>query len=150
MKTIQKTVYVAEDGKEFTSDKACSDHEKFLIEQEKRLQNLKIYTVNYSFEATEGRGYYRRVHIITDKEYEVVLQYCYNTFGPPLKPWYGSHYYKSWIINESTGLSVKEALKQQGLRVSQFLSSDATIEVVLLSTSDIEYPEVPAAIMPKY
>lgn len=50
-KTIQKTVYVAKDGKEFLDKEECEKYEKEFLDK------VKYFAIEYNFDMTEGRGF---------------------------------------------------------------------------------------------
>lgn len=56
-KTIQKTVYIAKDGKEFLDKKKCEKYEKEF------LNKIKYFSIYYNFDYTEGRGFQSVVHV---------------------------------------------------------------------------------------
>lgn len=57
---IKKTVYVANDGKEFFDKEECLKYEKFLDEV---LSNIKYFSIYCSPDLTEnGRIYEREIH----------------------------------------------------------------------------------------
>lgn len=56
-KTIQKTVYVAKDGKEFLDKKECRKYENEFLDK------IKYYSIYYNFDYTEGRGFQSVAHV---------------------------------------------------------------------------------------
>lgn len=56
-KTIQKTVYIAQDGKEFLNKKECEKYEK------EYLDKIKFFSICYNFDYNEGRGFQSIVHV---------------------------------------------------------------------------------------
>lgn len=56
-KTIQKTVYIAQDGKEFLNKKECEKYEK------EYLDKIKFFSIYYNFDYNEGRGFQSIVHV---------------------------------------------------------------------------------------
>ena len=56
-KTIQKTVYIAKDGKEFLDKKECEKYEFEILEK------IKYFQVYYNFDLNEGRGFQSVCHI---------------------------------------------------------------------------------------
>lgn len=53
MKTKNSTIYIAEDGKEFTDEKSCLDYEKKFNEE---LAKATYWHVVHGPDLTEGRG----------------------------------------------------------------------------------------------
>lgn len=56
-KTIQKTVYIAKDGKEFLDKKECEKYEKEFLDK------IKYFSIYYNFDYNEGRGFQSVVHV---------------------------------------------------------------------------------------
>lgn len=56
-KTIQKTVYIAKDGKEFLDKKECEKYEKEFLDK------IKYFSIYYNFDYNEGRGFQSIVHV---------------------------------------------------------------------------------------
>lgn len=57
-KTIQKTVYIAQDGKEFLNKKKeCEKYEK------EYLDKIKFFSIYYNFDYSEGRGFQSVAHV---------------------------------------------------------------------------------------
>ena len=56
-KTIQKTVYIAKDGKEFLDKESCRKYE------EEFLDKIKYFSIYYNFDYTEGRGFESIIHV---------------------------------------------------------------------------------------
>lgn len=56
-KTIQKTVYIAKDGKEFLNKKECEKYE------DEFLDKIKYFSIYYNFDYNEGRGFQSIVHV---------------------------------------------------------------------------------------
>lgn len=56
-KTIQKTVYIAQDGKEFLNKKECEKYEK------EYLDKIKFFSIYYNFDYNEGRGFQSIAHV---------------------------------------------------------------------------------------
>lgn len=56
-KTIQKTVYLAKDGKEFLNKEECRKYE------EEFLDKVSYFAISYNFDLTEGRGFQSLVYV---------------------------------------------------------------------------------------
>lgn len=142
MKTETREVFVSEDGKVFDDDKACQDHEREIIAQRKRLDNLQVYLVTSAFDGTEGRGYYRRTYIVTDVSYAAVLQYCFDQFGQPLQPWYGDGHYEEWHIRKCD-ITAEEAITKAQERHFGVGDYPAKVNLVFLSNAGIDHKDLP-------
>lgn len=147
MKTIQKTVYVAEDLSEFTKLEDCQKHEAALVAKEKLLNDLKLYRVAWAFEATEGRGYFNITNIITDFEFNSpeILNYCIGRYGQPLRCWYGKNYYAEWKLDKvESDISdhIKSALKNNGAFRKNSSLSGGKIDTVFISKKEAPTDEL--------
>lgn len=147
MKAEKREVFISDDGKVFDTVDACQAHEREIAANAKRLENLKGYIVRSSFDATEGRGYYKTTYILTDASFSVVLEYCLDRFGRPLSAWYGNGFYEQWIISPSDK-SADELLKQSKGSQSGVGLSSGVADVVFLSSKTIDHPEIPAPVYP--
>ena len=56
-KIIQKTVYLAKDGKEFLNKEECRKYE------EEFLNKVSYFAISYNFDLTEGRGFQSLVYV---------------------------------------------------------------------------------------
>lgn len=75
MKEKQTITYISEDGKEFISKKECEAHEK-------KLASMQLWSVTYSPDCCEGRGYHKRTYIRTEEAHQNgVMDFCYRKFG---------------------------------------------------------------------
>lgn len=110
MKAVNKnvTLYIADDGKEFQSEKECQEYELAKVQMVKLLNDSELYQVSYAFEATEGRGYQRQLYIlISGGQFtwpglkDVMLGYLFKRFGNPLQAWYGDGFYSNWSVNKA-------------------------------------------------
>jgi len=144
MKTVTKNVYVADDGKEFTTEAECLSHERAKRTLAQRLRLLKVYSISHGFDATEGKGYFAKTFIISDAKFQVVLQYCFDKFGPILRPWYGDSFFEEWIISESS-LSAAQALQEQG-KVPHY--AHRPTEVIVVSSNDFTESDLPTSEFP--
>ncbi len=150
MKKQSREVWISDDNKVFETEAACAKHEQDVRDREKRIENLKCYKVSHSFDATEGRGYYGSTLIVTDQSYPVVLQYCLEKFGKPLQEWYNKSYYEAWLIYQSPN-SAKDALKNQEVSKSPFgYNSNYKNFTVFISNKEIDFPDLPKPVMPKW
>lgn len=142
MKTEKREVYVSDDGQVFDNADACQAHERKIIAQQKRIEGLKVYFVTSGFDGTEGRGYSRRTYIITDATFTSVLHYCFDRFGVPLRPWYGTSCYEEWHIRETdfTATAALEKAKDRHYGVGDYA---AKVDVIFLSDKDIDHDELP-------
>ena len=140
MRTETREVYISDDDKVFDNLNACQDHERQIIENKRRIINLRVYVVSSSFDTTEGRKYFNTTYIITDANYAVVLEYCFDTFGSPLSKWYNNSYYENWIIHQAP-MNADEALSR-----AEKNRSDCT--VVFISDAPIDHPQLPKPIFP--
>lgn len=147
MKTEKRDVFVADDGKVFETAEACQAHELAVAELAKRIERLRVYSVSSNFDGTEGRGYHARTYIITDASYPVVLDYCFDRYGKPLSGWYGDGFYEAWLINQSP-LTADEALKKAKDRHFGVGDTSAKVDVVFLSSTDIDHSGLPPRSFP--
>ena len=73
-KTIEKTVYIAKDGKEFFDKEKCKKYEKEVLDK------IQYYSIFYNFDYTEGRGFQSLVHVaVIPSRYdnaEVIAEKC--------------------------------------------------------------------------
>lgn len=77
MKEIKSTIYITDDGKEFTNKKEAMEHES-------RLNNVKYFVVRYSPDLTEGRGLQKAGLVMVHAKgshREFVEHWCYQNFG---------------------------------------------------------------------
>lgn len=56
-KTIQKTVYIAKDNKEFLDKEECEKYEKEFLDR------IKYFSIYYNFDYNEGRGFQSVAHV---------------------------------------------------------------------------------------
>ena len=56
-KTIQKTVYIAKDGKEFLDKEKCEKYETDILDK------MEFFAIEYNFDLTEGRGFRSVVNV---------------------------------------------------------------------------------------
>lgn len=147
MKVEKREVFVAEDGKVFDTMDACQTHEREIAKYKQRLENLIVYIVNSSFDATEGRGYYATTYIITDASYAVVLEYCLDRFGRPLSSWYGDGFYEQWLIRKDERKAI-DILKLAKTSHSGVGSNTGRVDTVFISTKVIDHPDMPAPVHP--
>jgi hypothetical protein len=105
MKTKKSTIYVAEDGKEFTILRDCELHEAMLKEEEK---TTSYWRVVYKPDLTEGRGFYGLMYVKISKiapheDPKVWLaDYCFRTIGRPIAFIQGCSSINNWEIQQST------------------------------------------------
>jgi len=84
MKTEVKTqtIYISDDGKEFTTEKECLAYEKATLS---RLKNISYFTVRHGPDLTEGRGLYGLTFIAVETTdhlaYEYATNYCISKYG---------------------------------------------------------------------
>lgn len=109
MKTITKTVFVADDGTEFASEKACREHEERVAREE---AETSYWRVICKPDLTEGRGYYRSLYLkVVGVRYEPeawVEDWCHRTLGRPLAFVQGVAPMRSWSVSEITKESFSE------------------------------------------
>ena len=75
MKTVkvQRTIFRADDGKEFIAEKECRDYEEKFLDLIKR---IKYYRTSCSPDCTEGRGWHKTLYIaVLPEEYKNALYY---------------------------------------------------------------------------
>ncbi|MAN65324.1 hypothetical protein [uncultured Hyphomonas sp.] len=144
MRMEKQNIFIADDGERFTDEADCIAHEKKTIEDKKRLEGLKVYTVAHSFDATEGRGYYGRTHILTDQELSIVIAYCIDRWGDILQPWYGTGYYEAWKLHSSSR-GVEAALKDEGAKDRW---PHKPVDIVFLSNKSLDVDRIPANVFP--
>lgn len=103
MRTITQKVYIAEDGKEFTSKEQCLIHEEKIKIEEKYTTYWKII---HKPDLTEGRGHYGLIFVKV-KQCEcintriMIEDYCHRTFGRPVAFVQGRSAIENWRILES-------------------------------------------------
>lgn len=103
MKTKTKEIYIADDGKEFTSEIECANYELVLKEEEKTTSYWQI--VNKP-DLTEGRGHYGlifakvRVGQHYDSPKLMLEDYCYRNFGRPVSFIQGHSPIENWMISK--------------------------------------------------
>lgn len=79
MRVESRTVnmYIADDGKEFTSEKDCDDYEK-------KIKDMRYFLITCEPDLTEGRGYYKQFIVkcnFGNDSMLIVQEYCRATFG---------------------------------------------------------------------
>ena len=144
MKIVKQNVYISEDGKTFTSEEECIAHEKRVAETQRRLEKLQVHTVRHTFDSTEGRGYYGTTHILTDQDLPLVIQYCLDRWGEPLRGWYGDGYYEAWRLHLNSR-TAEAAIKDQGNIPSY---GHHPTDVVFLSDKSLNADGVPGRVFP--
>lgn len=103
MRTITQKVYIAEDGKEFTTEIACKAYEAQLEADEK---DNTYWRVIHKPDLTEGRGHYGLIFVKV-KQCEcintriMIEDYCHRTFGRPVAFVQGRSAIENWRILES-------------------------------------------------
>ena len=103
MRTITQKVYIAEDGKEFTSKEQCLLYEEKIKSDEK---NNTYWKIIHQPDLTEGRGHYGLIFVRVKKcdhiGVKIMLEdYCYRTFGRPVAFVQGCAAIENWRILES-------------------------------------------------
>jgi hypothetical protein len=100
MKEIKKTVYVTDDGKEFTNRKEAELHET-------KTKDVKYFLVSYAPDLTEGRGLQNKgILMVHSKGCQSMFaeHYCYQKFGNKIEfvmGVYGSNAItQNWSIRE--------------------------------------------------
>lgn len=84
MRSAQQTVYIAEDGKSFTSEEECKHYEDTVL---KRLQRISYFLVRFHADTTEGRGY-MGMHVLAVEHvfpHHAALQWCIKHAGNPIQ-----------------------------------------------------------------
>lgn len=87
MKTKTQEIYVADDGKEFTTAVECEKYEAMLKEETK---TTSYWRVVYKPDLTEGRGFYGLMYVKISKiapheDPKVwLMDYCFRTIGRPI------------------------------------------------------------------
>lgn len=106
MQTIKKEikVFLADDGKEFLSEKECKDYEDNILGLKKK---IKYYKSTCCPDLTEGRGYYLHVYFaVLDSNYcsfERALKYMIDKYGSPIAYVQGCSPMPNWFVpKEST------------------------------------------------
>lgn len=77
MREVTIHAYETSDGKQFATFEEAKEHQDWL-------DFSKVFLVQYDFDLTEGRGYYKKgLVMITAKQghKELAENYCYNAFG---------------------------------------------------------------------
>ena len=130
MRTITQKVYIAEDGKEFTTEFACKAYEAQLKADEKDNTYWKII---YQPDLTEGRGHYGLFFVRVKKcehiRARVMLEdYCYRILGRPVAFVQGCAAIENWRIFESN----REAYVAGGkIKVGDYSYDGERIELAL-------------------
>lgn len=107
MKEIKSTIYIADDGKEFTNKEDAIRHEE-------KLNNVKSFVVRYSPDLTEGRGF-QKVGVVmvhaNNSHKDFVEHWCYENFGNRIDfcmGVYGSNAITScWYIKEASSFELE-------------------------------------------
>ena len=104
MKTKNSTIYIAEDGKEFTDEKSCLDYEKKVADE---LENTTFWEVVHQPDLTEGRGYYGLTYLKVKKSSypktkDFVEDFCYRTYGRKITFVQGCSPMVNWTLSESS------------------------------------------------
>lgn len=123
MKTKNSTIYIAEDGKEFTDLISCLNYEKKVSEE---LIKTTYWHVIHGPDLTEGRGYYGLTYIkVVKSSYpetkDFVEDFCYRTYGRKIAFVQGCSPMVNWVLSESNR--------------EKFLKKDSSISV-----GDYRYP----------
>lgn len=147
MKTEKREVYISDDGKVFETVEACQAHEREEAAKARRIANLKVWLVSSGFDGTEGRGYGCVTYIITDTGLPEILQYCFDRFGQPLTNWYGDGYYEAWRLHQKE-MTAEEAINRSKQSHSGIGSTSAKVDLVFLSSTNIDHPDLPARVFP--
>jgi len=148
MKAENREVYVSDDGKVFDTVEACQAYEREEAAKAKRIDGLKVWSVTSGFDTTEGRGYARITYIVTDAGFAEILQYCLDRFGQPLSSWYGDGYYEAWHLYRRENMTAADAILKSKEPHSGIGSTSATVDLVFLSSQDIDHEELPARVFP--
>ena len=146
MQVKQQDVFIADDGKSFTSEKECLDHEAHLRKREGAFKGLRVYRVSHSFDETEGRGYFGKTMIVTDACIASVTQYCLDRWGAPLQQWYGDGFFGAWLIQHLSDTDTVEwAMAHNGYRPFIY---HTPWELVVVSKNDFTWAGLPASTFP--
>lgn len=148
MKTENREVYISDDGKVFDTIEACQTHEREEAAKAKRIAGLQVWSVSSSFDSTEGRGYGRVTYIVTDTGFPEILQYCLDRFGQPLSGWYGNGYYEAWHLHRRENMTAVDAVVKSKERHSGVGDTRATVDLIFLSSKDIDHPDLPERVFP--
>lgn len=100
MKTLETTVYVADDGKVFSRQDECEKYEKEIERKEKL---TTYWRVTHKPDLTEGRGNYglTMIEVYGDLSYcenVYINDYCYRTFGRPIAFVQGCSPTENWNV----------------------------------------------------
>lgn len=146
VKEESRRVFVADDGSVFATEKEALERDDQIRKRERAFRQLKVYRVSHGFEANEGRGYFAKTLVITDAPSPVVIQWCIDTFGPPLSPWYGDGHYEEWVLSMPNGSDTVEwALAHDGFKDGKY---HRPWQLVTISRQDFSWAGLPVSLYP--
>lgn len=85
-KIVEKTVYVADDGEEFSTEKECLNHEELVREV---YAKIKYFCVHHSPDLTETGLFQGRTYVAVFTDYyhkELVYQWAFKKIGAIIGP----------------------------------------------------------------
>lgn len=109
-----------------------------MCKKQSEFNSLRVMKVSHGFDEKEGTGYFENILIITDSPKAVLLQWCFETFGPPLKHWYDDEFYVAWILSD----------KLEGTAFEYVLSNNDKINVAVVSRRDYTWAGLPSSQYP--
>ena len=81
-KEITKTIYIANDGKEFLTKEDCEQHERFV---EEILSRIKYFCIRYNPDLTETGNFSHKIYVaVFSKHYlykDIAFQWALKKFG---------------------------------------------------------------------
>jgi hypothetical protein len=114
------------------------------LKRRQALASLKVWVVTHGFDATEGRGYFAETLVVTDAEQPALIQWCLDTFGPPLAGWYGNGFYEEWHLRPTPG-DAAAAMAAAGTR--KYGNSSLT-KLAVVSQADWTWAGLPQSEFP--
>ena len=126
MKTKTQKIYIADDGKEFTTQIECENYEAKLKEEEKTTSYWKIVNLP---DLTEGRGHYGLIYVkVRVGQYDspklMLEDFCYRTFGRPVAFIQGCSPIENWYIQQ---IDKAKWLEGGEIKVGDYLYKSKTI-----------------------
>jgi hypothetical protein len=130
-KTIEKTIFLADDGTEFLDKEKCKAYED-------DYKNVKIFRVFHSPDLTEGRGLRKELLLCVKATFSHTLWaelWCERMFGSRVDFAQGVAIVNAWTLSES-GWSWKDVLEDQKRSARQ---KDAR-KVICIVSGDTTHP----------
>ncbi len=130
MRTETKEVYIADDGKEFTSAAACTEHERQIA---LRKESTTYWCVRHGPDLCEGRGYQLVTYLSVYSTGYIpagtwVNDWCYEQFGRKLSFVQGVSPMETWVLRQVT----REEFQNSGDHTNYIGSTRITPTVISL------------------